>query len=312
MQPPLRQLSKALSDGIIHSGNDKVRQLPPEQQAQVLELSYDYVTYLRANKGDWPEASAISKELLLARSELSVPAATPEVDIPKTRPDQGHKSFRMGLGIGNRDGVSYEELTIRPAYHDQNDPGAGYIQGAQIQFFNLALRHYGDGVGSRVEELMPIDVFSLSPRNDFFQSLSWKVNFGWSRKHMADGSEPLLAGLNSGVGLAWDVSTSYQRTSLTYVFMDATLENSGHYARDYALGVGPAAGVITDVSNNWRVNAYARVQRFGLGEPHTVIDFTVLQRYSIGPQSAVRLELTRKTEFDTVWSDIKFSVQQYF
>ena len=312
MQPPLRQLSKALSDGIMHSGNDKVRQLPPEQQAQVLELSYDYVTYLRANKGDWPEASAISKELLLARSELSVPAATPEVEIPKTRPDQGHKSLKMGLGIGNRDGVSYEELTIRPAYHDQNDPGAGYIQGAQIQFFNLALRHYGDGVGSRVEELMPIDVFSLSPRNDFFQSLSWKVNFGWSRKRMADGSEPLLARFNSGVGLAWDASSSEQRTFLTYVFMDATLENSGHYSRDYAFGIGPDAGVITDVNTNWRVSAYARIQRFGLGEPHTAADFTLLQRYSVGPQTALRLELSRKMEFDIVWSDVKFSVQQYF
>ena len=157
------------------------RQLTPEQQAQVLELSYDYVAYLRASKGEWPGAGGLSRSLLVARSGLSVPAATPAIEVPATRPDQGHKSLRVGLGGGNRDGMSYQELTIRPAYHDQNDPGAGYIRGAQIQFFNLTLRHYGNETGSRVEEFVPIDIFSLSPRNDFFQSLSWKVNVGWAR-----------------------------------------------------------------------------------------------------------------------------------
>jgi hypothetical protein len=77
MQPPLRKLAKALSDGAIQSNDNSMRQLAPEQQAQVLELSYDYVAYLRASKGDWPQAAALSRELLLARSGLEVGAATP-------------------------------------------------------------------------------------------------------------------------------------------------------------------------------------------------------------------------------------------
>lgn len=312
MQAPLRKLAKALSDGAIQSNDNSMRQLAPEQQAQVLELSYDYVAYLRASKGDWPEAAALSRELLLARSGLDVPAATPLIEVPATRPDQGHKSLRVGLGAGSRDGVSYEELTIRPAYHDQNDPGAGYIRGAQIQFFNLTLRHYGDNEGSRIEEFVPIDIFSLAPRNDFFQSLSWKVNAGWARKRMADGNEPLLARLNGGAGYTWDVPSLDQPTAQIYAFMDATLEESSQYSRDYAFGMGPAAGVITDINSNWRLNAYARVQRFALGEPHTAAELTLMQRYSIGPQTALRLELARKMEFDMSWTDVRLSLQQYF
>jgi len=63
---------------------------------------------------------------------------------------------------------------------------------------------------------------------------------------------------------------------------------------------------------NNRLNAYARVQRFALGEPHTAAELTLLQRYAIGPQTALRLELARKMEFDMIWSDVRVSLQQYF
>jgi hypothetical protein len=289
-----------------------VLQLPAEQQAQVFELSYDYIAYLRAARGDWPEAGKLSRELLVARSALNVPSVTPEVEVPLVRPDQGHKSLRVGLGGGNRDGVNYEELLIRPAYHDQIDPADGYIRGAQIQFFNLALRHYENGEATRVEKFVPVDIFSLSSRNDFFQSLSWKVNVGWARKRLPDGSEPLLSRINGGVGMAWDAPSLDHPVAQTYAFMDVTAEGASRYANGYALGMGPAAGVIADVNSNWRLNAYARVQRFGLGEQHTTADLILLQRYSIGQQTALRFEVARKMEFDMYWTDARLSLQQYF
>ena len=312
MQPSLRKLAKELSSGEIQAADTIIHQLAPQQQAQVVELSQDYITYVRASKGDSPEASSLSRNLLLVRSALDVPAATPIIETPKVRPDQGHKAFRVGLGGGSRDGLSYQELTVRSAYHDQNDPGAGYIRGAQIQFGNLKLRHYGEDMGSRVEELALIDIFSLSSRNDYFQSLSWKVNVGWARKRMADGSEPLVSRLNSGAGYAWDAPSLDHPAAQIYTFMDVTLERSGQYSREIAFGAGPAVGVITDISSNWRLNAYARVQRFDVSEPHTVAEFSLLQRYTIGPQTALRLELARKTEFDRVLSEVNISLHQYF
>lgn len=312
MQPALRKLTQAISSGVIAPSDPSVSQLEPQQQAQVLELSYDYLTYLRASKSEWPEAAALSRTLLVARSSLNVTTTVPEIGVPDTRPDQGHKSLRAGLSFGSRDGTSYQELAIRPLYHDQNDPSAGFVRGAQLQFFNFSLRKYSNGSGLRVEEFVPIDIFSLSPRNDFFSSLSWKVKAGWARKRLGDGSEPLLARLNSGLGLAWDVPSLDQPIAQVYTFMDATLEGSDSYARNYAFGIGPAIGVIADISSKWRINAYARVQRFALGEPHTAAEFTLLQRYTIAPQSALRLELTKTSEFDRVSTDVKFSLHQYF
>jgi Domain of unknown function (DUF4105) len=312
MQPPLRNLTRAIIEGKIQPNDPSVRKLAPREQAQILELSADYLTYLRATKGDWPAAAGLSRALLIARSGVDEPATTPVVKVPETRPDQGHQSLRVGLGFGSKAGSNFQELTIRPAYHDQNDPGAGYIRGAQIQFFNLALRHYENGIGNRIEEFVPIDIFSLSPRNDFFHSLSWKVNAGWTRQRVADGSEPLLARLNVGIGHAWDAPSFNQPIAQFYTFIDATLEGTDRYAQNYALGFGPAAGVITDLSSRWRVNVYARAQRFGLGEPHTRAELTLTQRYSIGAQTALRLEMSRKSEFDRVTTDAKLSLHQYF
>jgi hypothetical protein len=122
----------------------------------------------------------------------------------------------------------------------------------------------------------------------------------------------LLARLNAGVGHAWDTPSFEQPIAQFYAFIDATLEGTDHYAHHYALGLGPSVGVITDLNNRWRVNVYARAQRFGLGEPHTTAELTLTQRYSIGAQTALRLELSRKSEFDRVTTDAKLSLHQYF
>jgi hypothetical protein len=312
MTPSARKLGKDLSLGAIQVSDQKIHQLAAEEQAQVLELSYDYIAYLRASKADWPEAGKLSRELLVARSALNVPSATPSVETPAVRPDQGHKSLRAGLGGGNRDGVGYQEMVVRPAYHDQNDPGEGYIRGAQIQFFNLALRHYENAEGVRVVKFVPIDIFSLSSYNQFFQSSSWKINAGWARKRLPDGSEPLVSRINGGIGRAWDAPSLDHPVAQTYAFLDITAEGTAQYTNGYSLGMGPAAGIIADVNRNWRLHGYARVQRFGLGEPHTTAELSLLQRYSIAAQTALSFEVSRKMEFDSYRTDVNLSLQQYF
>lgn len=200
---------------------------------------------------------------------------------------------------------------MRPSYHDQNDPEPGYTRGAQVQFFNLALRHYEDN-SARVEEFVPLDIYSLSPTNDYFQALSWKVNAGWSRKRFSEERDPLIARLNAGAGRTWELIPAEQGMAMLYIFLDATLEGSDQFEHHYALGMGPALGVMGNPGRNWRSSAYARVQRFGPGEAHTAAEFTLLQRIAIGTQAAMRVELSRKQQFDLLWTDTQISWQQFF
>ncbi|MFA6903817.1 MAG: DUF4105 domain-containing protein [Gallionellaceae bacterium] len=307
-----RVLAKALSMGELTADTAEIRALPLAQQAAITELGLDYLTYLQSSDGESAEKSARVRKLLLARSALDSPSAMPLIKTPSVRPDQGHRSLRVGAGGGNRDGIPYQEFAVRPAYHDQNDPADGYIRGAQIQFFNFRLRHYGDEAGMRIEEFVPIDIFSLTSRNDFFQSLSWKVNVGWARKRLAENNEPLITRLNAGGGYAWDAPSLDKPWAQIYTLLESTLESTPQYNGHYAWGAGPSAGIITDITDNWRLNAYARVQRFALGEAHTVPEISLLQRYALGKQSALRLEISRKAEFERYWSDINVAWQVYF
>ncbi len=306
------KLAQDLTEGRLRPDDDPIKRATPQQQAQLLELSYDYLAYLRARKGDWPEAGKRSRDLLLARSRLEVPDMTPKITAPGTRPDQGHNTSRVGVAWGVRDDQHYQEVVMRPSYHDQNDPEGGYTRGAQIQFFNLALRHYENAGGVRVEEFTPIDIYSLAPSNDYFQPVSWKINAGWTRKRFSADNEPLVARVNGGAGRSWEMSSQENGAAVIYAFVDGTLEESSEYSRHYALGMGPALGVMGDMSSHWRVNAYARVQRFGLGEVHTAAELTLAQRFSIGAQDALRLDFARKQEFDLQWTDARITWQHFF
>src|SRR5439155_285603 len=81
-----------------------------------------------------------------------------------------------------------------PSYHDLMDPDGGYARAAQTEFFDLAVRDYGTGIGPRLEDLRLVNIVSISPRNEFFRSLSWKIDAGWARRRLAGGDEPLVFG----------------------------------------------------------------------------------------------------------------------
>lgn len=312
MQSEQRTLAMDLSKGSKQADDPAIRQLALNEQAEVIELGLEYLSYLQANKGETAERNTLIRKMQIARSAVDVPSAMPKINTPEVRPDQGHRSLRIGVGGGNRDGIPYREISLRPAYHDQNDPGEGYIRGAQIQFFNFKLRHYGNEDGMRIEEFVPIDIYSLSPRNEYFQSLSWKINVGWARKHISHDNEPLITRLNGGVGYSWDTPSFDQPLAQTYAFIESTLESAPQYTGHYAFGVGPVAGVITKLTANWQLHAYVRAQRFTLGETHTVSEMSVLQRYTLGTHAALRLEVSRKAEFEQYWTEINLIWQGYF
>ncbi len=304
-------LARSLAEHKILPSDGGLRELPPPEQARVLELAYDYATY-RSATGHATATAGQMHELLLARSRLEVPPQRPEVSMPTVRPDQGHKTSRLALGIGSRGGRRFEEINLRPTYHDLMDDDGGYTRGAQIEFFNMRWRHYRGDDSLRLEEFTPLNIVSLSPRDDFFTPVSWKINVGWTRKHFGDNDEPLIFRASGGPGLAFNMPGSHEGKSVYYGYLEAALDAGKRFDRDYAVGAGPTAGWLTDISDRWRINLYARSLRYGLGEAHNARELALDQRYSLSRQSAVSLELFRKQEFQDYWNGAEISLNIYF
>ena len=312
----LRQLSEAERDlvkGIsikrIAVDDPTLHKLPANRVAAVLEASQEYVSYRRAlGKNDVADPAGLTHELLTARNRLDVPAQTPDIPTPKTHPDRGHGSSRIALGAGRRDEQAFQELKLRATYHDIMDADDGYARGAQVEFFSLALRHYDLGT-TRVEKFTPVSILSLAPRDEFFQSMSWKIAAGWQRTRARTGQEPLAFALDGGIGSAW---SNEQDTALWYVLLDGSSRHSHALEKGYALGAGASIGGLFDLTPRWRMHGYLRNTRYLLGQRDIAQTLGLEQRLALSTNTAVRLDVVRQREFKRSDNTGLLSILFYF
>jgi hypothetical protein len=285
-----RGLTKELSLRSIGANDARLSALPAHRAAEVLETGHDYVEYRRIiGKPDVPDPHALARELLVARSKVEAPSQAPALR-PPARPDDGHASSRFAIGAGTEAGRDFGELRLRPTYHDIVDPDEGYVPGAQTEFFHFAFRHYRDR-STQLESLVPIDILSLSPRDEFFQPWSWKASAGWRRSLAHDGTRRLQFVADGGAGAAWG---SGRR--MAYAMLDAGLRVHSRLDDDHAVGAGASAGVLFDAGSRLRVHGYARVMRQFLGENDTPGAIGLGSRFSLSRDLALRFDLARQRE----------------
>ena len=308
-----RSLSYRMSRGLVKPEDAQIVALPAVERARVIEVSYDYLNYLRTT-GRKPveEPATLARELLVARSHLAVDTDDPPVPVPEVRPDQGHGTSRLALGAGRRDGANFVELRGRPTYHDLMDAEGGYARGAQIEFFDFGLRDYDKDIGLRVEDIRPVTIVSIAPRNEFFQPLSWKFDTGWARRRIADGSEPLVFGVQGGSGLAWTVPDPLKSNTLVYAFIESTLQVDRRLDSGFALGAGPSLGVQSDLGPRWRAAVYLSGQRYFAGDTDTSWSAGLRQRYTFDTNHALRLDLSHERQEKQSWNAAMISLDWYF
>jgi subtilisin family serine protease len=313
MRPDERAFVTPLARGRIPVGDPSLAALAPSDRARVLEVSHDYLSYLHATgKSPLEQPEILARDLLLERSRIGPTPSDPPVPVPEVRPDQGHGTSRVGIGGGRRDGANFVELRARPTYHDLMDPDAGYVPGAQIEFFDFAIRDYSGGVGARVEDITPVRIVSISPRNEFFQPLSWKIDVGWARRRLASGAEPLVFGVHGGPGFAWTVPDTLRSKTMVYAFLESTLQADTRLENNYAVGIGPGVGALIDFTDRWRAEPYAREQSFFAGDTDTAWTVGLRQRYTLDRDWALRLDLSRERQEKQSWNTVLLSLHHYF
>lgn len=287
----------------------ELTQMSELEQARVLELAYEYLEYqrLRGQTHDAGGTAVRLRELLLARSRLPATNDAPP-PTPVVRPDEGHPSARVTFRVGQENNRGFQELQLRPAYHDLIDPEPGYNRGASIEFLGVSLRHRDGYDDIRLQSVNLINITSLSPRDALLKPLSWTINVGYKRKYVAPDEEPLVFRLFGGAGYTWETKPSL----LTYVMLAGALDKSHHLDHDYAIGAGPAAGLLFDVSDRWRIQLEGRALKYGIGDAHVANEVRLNQRYTIGRQNALHLELSRRREFSEISQELAFAWSYYF
>ena len=302
-----KSLVMGLSTGKISTNDPALLTLPKDREATVLEATQEYVGYRReTGKHDVADPARLSLELNNARGDLPVPAQTPDIPMPAIHPDQGHGSSRATLGAGREDGTNFQEITARATYHDILDTDGGYARGAQIEFFSLAMRHYDSGV-SRLERFTPVNILSLTPRDDFFKSMSWKIAAGWQRVYANKGGKPLAFAVDGGAGRSWSTDTA-----LWYALVDGSTRVSKRLDSGFDLGTGASAGILVDPSPAWRLHGYASKIRYFLGQRDTATTIGLDQRIALKRDLALRLDFAHKDELHKPYNTATLSMLYYF
>ena len=211
---------------------------------------------------------------------------------PPPQPEEGHLPTKIALGGGVRQGSPFVQLSWQPAYHDLMDAKDGYTKGAQVNFMSVSGR-YLTGTGEfLLQKLRPVDIVSLSPRDRFFQPVSWKVNFGVDRKILADGADRAIFRLNTGGGVAWDLPL----LGLAYGMAEADLNMSDRFGHAAALGGGGSAGMLHQEAAFWTLHLYGSAFTY-LIENHEEYRVAIDQQFALSRRAAIGVKTKWEQSF---------------
>jgi len=302
-------LAVSLANGELGLEDEELSQLEPEKHARVLELAFEYLNYLRlrgqAPGDDVPERG---RRLLLARSKLPELLSV-QVPVPSVQPEEGHRTARWSFGLGRRGDNSFSEIEWRPAYHDLLDSPGGYVQGAELRFFDLAFRQFeSDEV--KLERLMPISIISLSPRDRFFQPKSWRINFGVQREPITDSRAGRLSYLvHGGTGLTYRLAGEALWFS---ALLEPTLKYNESYDDRYAIGAGPSATLLAQLSEHFSALLRGASSFYMLGEDHREQDVELSIRLGLSTNTSIRARAAHQFSFDDYRNEVELSFQWYY
>lgn len=270
-------------------------ELPPETRATLLELAAELAQYRYAKrlmkKEDY-QKQFIS--ILAERGKLGDTGESAADSVPEPpKPEDGHASKRAAIGVGLRDDQLFMDFRIRPAYHNLLDPDDGYLSGSQIDFFDTNFRYYFEKDKLELERFSALSIVSLSPRDEFFQPHSWKVDTGVRRKMFSNGENDLVFYLNPGGGFAWKSRT----LGLYYFMIESDLDAGGDLSPSYSLGLGGSIGLLSQPLKRLKTYLTAKGIGYFLGDNHDEIELKGAANYKVSRNHSLELSLSRIRSF---------------
>jgi len=260
------------------------------EKALILDAYLDYAQFRNMQKER--SAAAIDKttrSILLERSKLDYRRDDPpEATHFSTPPELGHGSARIRFGVGRNKNELFEEMSLRPAYHDLLANDTGYGKDSQILFLDLTARRYNDSQKTKLDSFKLIDIVSLTPYDPLFQKKSWRLSIGSDTIRDLDCGYCNSAKVDYGIGMAY--TPAFFSPVLLYVLAEFEAELSRRLDRDYRLGGGGTIGTLMDVTKNWRIQAAGDYLSFPLGNESHYYKASVNQRYSITQNLDLRAE----------------------
>ena len=300
-------LAAAMANGYLEPSSPEVTSLPEKERAHVLDATYDYVRY-QSEAAGWPRefAAPLSHDLLRQRSKITDAPPQEGPPTPDVRDDQGHDTLRATVSGGQLGDRDFAALSIRAAYHDVLDPPGGYRPGAQLQFMRIDARLYTDNDEAQIENLVGVEIRSLSPRNAFFSPLSWQVGFG-ARRTDTETDRVLAPYIDGGAGGSWQLTSNSQ----IFTMATADLEIDDDLRRGYDAAPGADIGLLYQDSQA-SLLAGVKTKAWIVSNQHRQDQAYIEANWHFGKRASLFAKFTRQNHYDRYRSEWQLGLHGYF
>jgi hypothetical protein len=284
------------------SNSNEFKKLAVAEQKTILNAAYKYLRYKKTKDERDDNSAKNSHALLMALNSYQVedtisPAPAPEA------PENSHQSMRTSINIGERNENKYSDLSFRLSFHSLEDNSEGFLQGAQINMGNFIIRANEDD-SVKLQRIDAIDIFSITPRTQLFNPLSWKIYTGMERQ-LINGKEKLASHVTGGAGYAYQPFKDNQ----VYALLMARLEYNSVFDRKAEPAIGYHVGTLYHFGFST-----ARIELSG--ENFKNNEFRHRSIYSqnivISRDHSIKLSAIREKQKNIEFSEFNITYQYYF
>ncbi|MGC1508643.1 Lnb N-terminal periplasmic domain-containing protein [Ketobacter sp.] len=301
----LDQEQQALAWQIAHKNasleSPQLTALPAQEQAGVLQLAYKHLRYLQLENPRNQVAAQYSLDLLRELSRLPDKKAS-HPPTPEVSPDQGHKTFLLGLTGGESMDTGFLDLRVRLSYHDLADNRAGYLDGAAINLGELRLRKSKDD-GLQIEDLSFVDINSHSPRNRFFNPITWRVQLGMQRQYSSN-DDFLTTQAHGGAGLTYQIA----QPVLVYGLAMGRVEFNELLDTKLVVAAGALAGGLAYLPFG-TLQLESQYYQFSDGKDRHAT--RLIQNLPLGQNSALRFSASHNKQVETDFDEFSLEFRYY-
>jgi hypothetical protein len=309
MDKKTRALASGLSKSYIKPEEVNNPELTDMDKVRTLDLATEIIQYKYSRRElGKDEYQKLFLSVLNIRSKLGNPEhEIADMPVPSP-PESGHFSSKIALGMGYRNDSAFNEIRWRPAYHDLLDSDKGFVEGYQINFFDVSARYYYNYKKMQLAKLNFIDILSISPRDEFLKPFSWKATTGFVQKNTKDGKEHLIYQLNTGGGLAY----KKKPFGLFYGLLQADLNAGWGYKNKFVAGAGTQVGIIAKISDSWKFNLSEEMICYGFFDSFMKNRVSFAQTLSLNKKNSFNLIFSWEQVHDTEMNEMLVNWNYYF
>jgi hypothetical protein len=240
---------------IIKKDNIDLEKLQDSQKSDVLETAYQYIQYqyIEGNLELKPYRQK-SFNLLKHRSQIKDNNLYFEELKTGENPIFSHNEHGASILFGSKNGTSFQEISLKPAYTDLLEHSYGLLKGAEINLLETKLRHYDAKNQYTLNELNILSIKSLSGSNIMFHPISYDIHFGLKEVFNPKTTKDTLAlQLETGAGEAYNLTPN----TLIYAMTIPNISYAGGLDENGYIGIALKIGLYYN-SDNFRLHSYAQ------------------------------------------------------